>query len=182
MHSFVRPLLAATLLTTLGLAGLAGCGGESAETTAGGAPAAATAGPSVILASMPENAVGIEAAKPTLEAGQSVALHGRIGGNRAPMTGESGVFLMMDLAAKACAPDEGCPTPWDYCCIPANAKAVSNATVQLVDADGTPLTADFAALGLEPLDEVVVVGTVGPRPDPKVLVIRATGVHKVAGG
>ena len=66
--------------------------------------------------------------------------------------------------------------------MPANAKAIANATVQLVDADGTPLTADFATLGLEPLDEVVVVGTVGPRPDPKVLVIRATGVHKVVGG
>jgi hypothetical protein len=181
MPRIIRPLFATTLLTAT--IGLAGCGGESSLTAGGGDSAtSATAGPDILLASLPEDALGIEAAKPTLEAGQTVALRGRIGGNRAPMTGDSGVFLMMDLAAKACPPDEGCPTPWDYCCLPAAAKSAVNATVQLVDAAGTPLTADFAALGLEPLDEVVVVGTVGPRPDSKVLVIRATGVHKVAGG
>ncbi len=176
------PALLASL-AALGLAALGGCsGGDGAEEGAAGDGGSTMASSDVLLAAMPDDVVDIATAKPGLAEGETVALRGRIGGTRAPMTGESGTFIMMDLGPKYCLPDEGCPTPWDYCCTPGDVKVASNATVQLVAADGTPLAADFAALGLEPLDEVVVVGTVGPRPDPGVLVVRATGVHEVSGG
>lgn len=181
---FPRLALAATLSAGLGL-GLAACSGGSSgddDTSAGGASDTAMAGRDVLLASMPADPVDIIAAKPALAEGETVALRGRIGGSRAPMTGESGVFILMDVSARYCPPEEGCPTPWDYCCTTPEARIAANATVQLVGTDGAPLAADFDALGLEPLDEVVVVGTVGPRPDAGVLVVRATGIHEVSGG
>lgn len=67
-------------------------------------------------------------------------------------------FTIVDPAVPYCAADEGCPTPWDYCCqqdkVPAN-----SATVKLVDADGK-LVAEGARdlLGVEELAEVVVRG------------------------
>ena len=44
-------------------------------------------------------------------------------------------------------------------------------------ADGRPLRVDLkGAGGIAELKTVTVVGTVGPRPDPAVLVVRATGI------
>jgi len=179
----IRHLASLTLLASAGL-GLAACsGGEEQASTAGGNGTAATAASAeIMLAALPDGAVGVAAAKPTVVEGDAVVLRGRIGGTRAPMTGESGIFLIMDPSLSPCPPDEGCPAPWDYCCETPDTKLANNATIQLVGADGDQLTADFAALGLEPMDEVVVVGTVGPRPNTDVLLVKATGVHKVAGG
>jgi hypothetical protein len=181
----LRHLSSLALVATLGL-GLTACsGGEESASTAGGGGAgdsSAMATADIMLAALPENAMDVAAAKPTVAEGDAITLRGRIGGNRAPMTGESGIFLMMDPSLSPCPPDEGCPTPWDYCCETPDSKLANNATIQLVGADGNALAADFAALGLEPMDEVVVVGTVGPRPNTDVLIVRATGVHKVAGG
>lgn len=177
----LRHLSCLALTASLGL-GLVGCtAAEEQSSTAGGSTATA-ASADIMLAALPENAMDVAAAKPTVAEGDTIALRGRIGGTRAPMTGESGIFLIMDPSLLPCAEDEGCATPWDYCCETPDSKLANNATIQLVGADGVSLTADFAALGLEPMDEVVVVGTVGPRPNAEVLVVKATGVHKVAGG
>ena len=52
------------------------------------------------------------------------------------------------------------------------------ATIQVLDAAGQPVKIGLdQAKALKPLDEIVVTGKVGPRPDPKVLVIHATGIH-----
>lgn len=180
----LRHLSSLAIVATLGL-GLTACsGGEESASTAGGGSggSAAMANADIMLAALPDGAMGVAAAKPTVAEGDTITLRGRIGGNRAPMTGESGIFIIMDPSLSPCAPDEGCRTPWDYCCETPDTKLANNATIQLVGADGNALAADFAALGLEPMDEVVVVGTVGPRPNTDVLIVRATGVHKVAGG
>ena len=52
-------------------------------------------------------------------------------------------------------------------------------SVQVVDTEGRPLAINLQESGIKPLDEVIVVGTVAPRPNEEVLVVRATGIHRV---
>lgn len=136
-----------------------------------------------LLTDAPAGALTVADIKPTASEGDAVVLRARIGGRRDPITPGAAVFSVVDPAVPSCdqIPGDNCPTPWDYCCEPRESLTANAATVQLVDADGKPVQADLTAAGLEPLDEIVVVGTVGPRPSEQVLTIRATGIHKVGG-
>ena len=166
------------VLTVAFAAALVGCENRSSEQAAG-APGAR---PSWLLASAPADARPVAEAKADAAEGDRVVVRGVIGGRKAPMSAESGVFVMMDPSIPSCL-DEGdnCKTPWDYCCETPESITANNATVQLVDAAGKPLELDLASQGLSPLDELIVVGTVGPRPTEQVLTIRATAIYKVGG-
>jgi hypothetical protein len=166
-------LCAATLL-------VAGCE-RAADEEAGSLEHGAATGSNWLLAQAPADAVGVAAAKASAAEGDEVVVRGRIGGRKDPMSADSPVFIIMDPAIPSCADNagDGCPTPWDYCCETPESLAANTATVQLVDETGTPLVVDATA-SLEPLDEVIVTGTVGPRPEETVLTIRATGVHRVS--
>ncbi|MFG0276091.1 MAG: hypothetical protein ACF8QF_13650 [Phycisphaerales bacterium] len=166
MHRIVTGFVLAALALT-------GCSEEaSPEATAQG-----EASPSWTLASAPEGAVGVVEVRAAAQEGDSVVIRGRIGGRAEPISDGSPVFTIMDLSLAYCgqASDDGCTTPWDYCCETPEAIAAHAATVQVIGIEGGALT------GLAALDEVVVVGTVGPRPTPAVLTIIATGVHRVGG-
>lgn len=157
---------------------LAGCGeGAAPERGAdrGNAP------PAWVLASAPADAREVAAAKASAKEGDEVVVRGRIGGRAQPMSEESPVFTLIDLSIPHCGQIAGdsCPTPWDYCCETPESITANTATVQIVGSDGRPIGESPAAHGFEPLDEVIVVGTVGPRPDERVLTIRARGVHRV---
>ncbi len=171
-----------TMILALSLAALAGCD-RSQPTSTGADRPAPGANPGWLLASAPENPAEIQAAKASAAEGDQVTVRGRIGGRREPITDGAATFVMMDAGVPSCAenPDDACATPWDYCCEPAEVKEANSATVQLVDAAGAPIEADLALLGIGPLDEVIVVGTVAPRPTPGVLVIKATALHVVGG-
>jgi hypothetical protein len=132
---------------------------------------------------MPEGAVDVAAAKQTAKEGDSVVVRGRIGGRVEPISKDSAVFVIVDPVLLSCDQIEGdtCSTPWDYCCETPESMAANNATVQIVDASGAPIAIDVQTVGLKPLDTIVIVGTVGPRPSPQVLTIKATGVHRVGG-
>lgn len=149
------------------------------------APAAANATTAADwqLATAPADARTIAEIKPTAAEGDTVVIRGRIGGRSAPITTGAPVFVMMDTAIPSCAenPEDNCATPWDYCCEPRDIITANSATVQIVDEQGNPITADLAAAGFAPLDEVIVVGTVAARPSPEVLTIRATAIHRVGG-
>lgn len=169
-----------------GLAGLVLIGGLSACGRGGGAGSDARgAGPetgeraSWLIETPRADAETVAAAKAGAREGDSIAVRGIIGGDLNALTAGSPVFKIIDTSVEnPCLADDGhCQTPWDYCCTPREEVAEFSATVLLVDASGDALDADPVAGGLEPLDEVVVVGTVGPRPDRRVLTIRATAVH-----
>ncbi len=73
--------------------------------------------------------------------------------------------------------EEGCRTPWDYCCTPKDELLANTAIVRVAGPDGQALKGDLRTLkGLDSLKVVIVKGIVGPRPDPAVLVIDATGI------
>ncbi len=167
------------------LAVLAGCGKDAAETGPRENPAdsAASGRPAFLLAEMPEGAVPVADAKKTAREGEQIVVRGRIGGRSDPMSAGQGLFVMMDPSVPSCAddPEDECKTPWDYCCETPETIMANAATVQVTGPDGKPLKTNLSAAGLSELDEVIVVGTVGARPSPEVLVVHATGIHRVGG-
>jgi len=173
----MRPFTALTLAALIAGA-LAACG-ESATTSTGAK--APTAPPAWLLASEPSDPLAVADAKETAAEGETIVVRGRIGGRKAPISADSPVFVIVDLSLPHCGEDpaDKCPTPWDYCCEPKTDLAARSATVQIVDAEGN--TAAPIGDALKPLDEVIVVGTVGARQSQSVLTIRATGVYRVGG-
>ncbi|MFG0314793.1 MAG: hypothetical protein ACF8LL_11520 [Phycisphaerales bacterium] len=131
-----------------------------------------------MLTEAPGGDVSITEAKANAKEGDQIVVRGRIGGRHAPISADSPVFTVVDLSLPYCGQlnEDRCGTPWDYCCETPSTIASNSATVQVVG-DGV----DLADAGLEPLDEVVLIGTVGPRPDEQVLTIRASGVYPVGG-
>ena len=96
------------------------------------------------------------------------------------MTAEFAVFVMIDPAIPHCEIGK-CKTPWDYCCETPEYITTNSATVQLVGDTGKPISVDLGKHLIKPLDKVVVVGTVGPRPTEEVFVIHATKLHRISG-
>lgn len=168
----------------LGALVLAGCS-ESAPNSGAGTTGGTTEPSTAWLldASPAATAIPVGMVKPDAREGDAVVIVGRIGGRVEPMSADSPTFLIIDASVEDCTAegDEGCPTPWDYCCTPAERLTANAATVVLVDDEGLTLDANPVDAGLKPSDTVVIVGTVGPRPSPDVLTIRATGVHRVDG-
>ncbi|MGP1345362.1 MAG: hypothetical protein ACTS3F_01665 [Phycisphaerales bacterium] len=183
-----KPLLTTALLTAA--LSITGCSNESPSQPEGsnagssGAQASSQSDPAKawILTSAPAGDVGIVAAKDSAKEGDSLILRGRIGGRMEPISDESPVFTIVDLSLPHCGEKahDSCPSPWDYCCDTPETITAHSATVQLVDAEGRTIDTG-AGLALDPLDEVIVVGTVGPRQSAQVLTIRATGVYRVGG-
>lgn len=138
--------------------------------------------PAWILTEMPAGAQGVAELKPNAKESDRIVLRGRIGGSANPLSNASPIFTIVDAAIPSCAdnPDDHCKTPWDYCCEPRSILTANSATIQLIDAGGNPLVANPAAL-LSPLDEIIVVGTVAPRANGDVLLVKATGVFCIGG-
>ncbi len=159
---------------------LAACKESGTAQSSAPAPASTT----YVLASMPEGAMDVGEAKKSVKEGESVKIRGRIGGRAKPMSENVALFIMMDPAIPSCADgdDDHCPIPWDYCCETPETIMANSVTVQVMGGDGSVLPVNLAEqAGLEPLDEVIVVGTVGPRPNDGALVIYADGLYKVGG-
>ena len=164
-------LLLSTLLIVIAL------GGCKDSSTSPGAPATT---PTWLLAAMPSGAIPVAEAKQSAREGDRIVVRGRIGGRREPMTAGVAVFVMIDPAIPHCEIGK-CKIPWDYCCETPESITTNSATVQLVGDNGKPMTIDLGKYALKPLDEIVVVGTVGPRPTAEVFVINAQKIHRVAG-
>ncbi len=184
MMNHRKKITAGVVAAAMGVA-VWGCGGESESSgrasEGASSNAASPAKVDFLLASAPEGAMDVGPAKAAAEEGQEIVVRGKIGGRISPMSDESAVFMMMDLSEQSCDQRHAdqCPTPWDYCCTAPEVIRALSCTVQVVDGEGRPLSIDLKESGLEPLDEVVVVGTVAPRPNEDVLIIRATGVHRL---
>ena len=128
-----------------------------------GADAIASALPDgLFLKTAPENPLGVKDAKQNTRQGQTVVLHGRVGGRAVPFAKGRAVFLVVDPSLPPSK--DACGTPWDYCSIPSQVLMENLATVQVMGSDGRPIKADIQNVnGLEPLSEVVIKGTVARR-------------------
>jgi len=168
-----------TVATTL-LISVAGCDKSNAQQSASTETSAQETEPNAwFLTSAPEGAISITAAKSNHQEGDEVVVRGRIGGRHSPISSESSVFTVVDLELAFCGEHEedGCTTPWDYCCETSGTITNNSATIQVVGVDSI----DPIAAGLKPLDEVILIGVVGPRPTDEVFTILATGVYRAGG-
>ena len=87
--------------------------------------------------SEPAGAKGIIEAKKAVRDNDEVALVGRIGGSEKPFEEKVVAFTIVDPQVKPC--EDGCPTPWDYCCADELHLKAGLATVKVVDAGGKPV-------------------------------------------
>jgi hypothetical protein len=134
------------------------------------------AGSEYVLAAEPAGALGIVEARETVQNDDEVVLVGRIGGGTDPFVEGIAAFTLVDLSLEPCPADEGCPTPWDYCC-DLNKLASHKATVKVVDQQGRLVSVDARKLlGVDALTTVVVRGK-AKRDEAGNLTVLADGVY-----
>jgi len=135
--------------------GSLGCESKVASKSA---TAGAQSSASHLLQSEPVGAVPVGEARANTEDGQEVTLVGLIGGSSEPFVEGLAAFTIVDPKVPYCAANEGCPTPWDYCC-QTDAVKENIATVKIVD-DAGKLVSQSARdlLKVKELSTVVVKG------------------------
>lgn len=149
--------------------GLSGCTQSKEPASVAAAPDAA-----YLLTDKPADAQDVEQALSGSEHDEAVAVAGRIGGSEKPFVDGIAAFTIVDPKLHWCADDEGCPTPWDYCCAD---KAGKVATVKVVGQDGQPVATDARELlGVKELSLVVVTGK-AQRDEQGNLTVLAEKVH-----
>ena len=111
-----------------------------------------------VVMTEPSGAVPVGIVRQLEESGQTVTLVGIIGGSPQPFIEGLAAFTIVDPSVSSCQPDEGCPTPWDYCCTQDQVRQ-NIATVKVVDDSGRPVAVDARELlGVKELSTVVVQG------------------------
>lgn len=135
--------------------GCAGSEDPAAENQAGAnSPPDAT----YLATDKPGDAQGVGTARQKVKDEEDVTLVGRIGGSAKPFVDGIAAFTIVDPKVKFCAADEGCPTPWDYCCTQNEVKD-NIATIKVVNESGQPVDKDAKQLlGVKELDQVIVQG------------------------
>ena len=167
------------LLCVAALSVLVGCG-VSEESPSTEVTTSQPSGSSYVADAEPADAVPVGTARESVEDDEAVTLVGTIGGSSEPFVDGLAAFTIVDPKVPYCAPDEGCPTPWDYCCTQDQVKT-NIATVKIVDESGKPVADDARTLlGVKELSTVVVQGK-AQRDDKGNLTIAATKVFVRAG-
>jgi len=111
-----------------------------------------------VVQTEPEGAIAVGDARQSVEDDQAITLVGTIGGSTEPFVEGIAAFTIVDAKVPYCAAEEGCPTPWDYCCTQDQVKD-NIATVKVVDESGNPVGKDARGLlGVKELSTVVVKG------------------------
>ena len=130
-----------------------GCGQQG-----GPAPTADAERSPFVASSEPAGAVPVGDARQSVEDQDDVVMVGRIGGSANPFVDGIAAFTIVDPKIPYCAEEEGCPTPWDYCCTQDQVKE-NVAVVKVVDDAGNPVANDARELlGVKELNLVVVRG------------------------
>ena len=153
---------------------MAGCGGSSSK-PASSAPS--PEGSAYRLASEPAGAKGVKETRKSAKDAEEVTLVGRIGGDVNPWVEGQAAFLVVDSKLKPCSEkgDDGCATPWDYCC-DTDLLPGSKAMIKVVDQSGKPVATDARKLlGVKELQTVVVHGR-AKRDEAGNLTVLADGV------
>lgn len=173
LHTMLCPaLLSAALLL------VPGCGGGDSADNSPGDTATAQLPAGLILESAPEGATSILELKASASEGDEVVVHVVVGGKMEPHVAGRASAAIIDagLDNPCTGEDDHCQTPWDYCCTPQEEITANLATLQIVDENGRPLAIDLADQ-LPAMAVLTIRGVVGPRPDPQVLTINATGIY-----
>jgi len=150
-----------TSMYSIALALTVSCVGCSKASTSASKPATgpSPAGEKYIALAEPNGAVPVADARKTAKTDDEITLVGRIGGSEKPFVDGVAAFTIVDPKIPHCAADEGCETPWDYCCVQNQVKD-NIAMVKLVGSGTSPVAVDAKQLlGVKELSIVVVKGT-----------------------
>ncbi len=172
-----RITLAALLAMALALPA---CNGEDAPPKDNGTATAVALPATLFVDAAPDGALDVTEVKKSTKEGDVVIVRGKVAGGDKPfVAGRAALMLGSDVSIESCdVMGDGCETPWDYCCMTQEAIVAGTLTLQVVGADGRPLKATLdGAGGMKELSVLIVKGTVGPRPDPGVLVVNATEIY-----
>ena len=121
--------------------------------------AAEPTGKQYLVETQPQISMPVGDARAATKDGDSVNLLGRIGGSTSPFIEGLAAFTIVDPKVHWCPPEEGCPTPWDYCCKQSEVKE-NIATVKVLNEAGAPVAEDARKLlGVKELSLVIVEGT-----------------------
>ncbi len=135
------------LFLSLGLMSLTllavGCG--SSEVPSASNNGGVVSNSQFVADSDPAGAMPVGQAREKTEDGQEVTLVGLIGGSSKPFVNGLAAFTIVDAKVPYFADDEGCPTPWDYCC-ETDAVKDNIATIKVVDESGNPVAGDAKEL------------------------------------
>lgn len=156
--------------------GVMGCGRQApAPQVSQSAPAAV---PEFLLREQPANAQPVADVRETAEDGLAVSILGRIGGGANPWVDGRAAFTIVDPKLEPCQPEEGCPTPWDYCCS-TDLLPKHQALIKFVDGNGDTVGQDARQLlGVKELQTIVVKGK-AKRDEAGNLTVLADGVYVV---
>ncbi|RIK67294.1 MAG: hypothetical protein DCC65_07030 [Planctomycetota bacterium] len=150
---------------------------SSGDATASQNDAAVPAG--LFVDAAPSGARDVIPAKQQAQAGESIVVHGRIGGSRSPFVEGRAIFTLADMSLPPCSdnPDDACATPWDYCCEPVDKLMKGTITVQVADEAGAPLRVTLESRGgLRPLAEVTVEGRIAQKTGDSAMVLNASRI------
>ncbi|MCA9150397.1 MAG: hypothetical protein KDA92_13895 [Planctomycetales bacterium] len=151
-----------------------GCGTSDVDESAAAPQSSADAKP-FVATTEPADAIPVGTARELVQGEQEVTLVGRIGGSSEPFVDGLAAFTIVDPKVPHCSADEGCPTPWDYCCTQDQVKG-NIATVKVVDDSGKVVSGDARQLlQVKELSTVVVHGK-AKRDDQGNLTVAATHV------
>ncbi|ADE53071.1 hypothetical protein [Coraliomargarita akajimensis] len=134
-----------------------------------------------MLVEAPTNPVSVAQARKQAKPGETIHVSGQIGGTLHPFVNGYASFVLADTEIMFCDEmgDDHCSTPWDACCEDKDKLKAMRLSVQIVDAEGNPLTGNLkAALGVKELDTVSITGVVAEGSTSENVVINATGLHK----
>lgn len=157
----MKSYLCLTCFALLGLMVVStGCGDGNETATKTGEPSfdVAATKAKYEATSEPADAMPVGEAREKSEDGQDVTLVGIVGGSSEPFVEGLAAFTIVDPKVSYCPPEEGCPTPWDYCCTQDQVKG-NIATVKIVDDAGKSVMHDAREfLTVKELSTVVVTG------------------------
>jgi hypothetical protein len=157
----------------------AGCSKSPSATEKPSGPHAQLA-TSMFLAAAPADSKEVGVAKRDAAEGRTVLLHGRIGGRKDPFVSGRAIFTLADMSLPLCSdnPEDGCETPWDYCCEPLDKITSNTVTIRVLDAKGQVVPGDLNGVsGIRPSAEVFVQGRVSQKNGDKNLVVDATAFY-----
>lgn len=159
---------------------LVGCGPAPVASTPPETQVSSTVAPSteVLLKAQPADAKPVGDVRKSAEDGAAVTILGRIGGDTNPWVEGRAAFTIVDPKLEPCKPDEGCPTPWDYCCS-TDQLPTHRALIKIVDGAGDTVEQDARKLlGVRELQTVMVRGQ-AKRDSAGNLTVLASGVYVV---
>ena len=159
---------------------LAGCGPAPIVVAPPTSKVSSAAAPAsdVLLKAQPADAKPVGDVRKSAEDGDAVTILGRIGGDTNPWVEGRAAFTIVDPKLEPCKPDEGCPTPWDYC-FSTDQLPTHRALIKIVDGAGDTVEQDARKLlGVKELQTVMVRGQ-AKRDSAGNLTVLASGVYVV---